>query len=477
AALALIAWRNLPDGYYFADDFQILYEVANGNMVSLLFEPEWRHVNTTRNALLAIEYFLFGARPGAFYVVALALHCVNGFLLYRLSKRVTRQPAISAAVAAIWVLSPLHVGTLSWCAAHGHALIATTLFWMLGRVAALGEAVSAPSLRDALLWGLGMFVIATSYGVGLGIAMAFPLISIVIRGSWPSPSVRLVFAAEMAVLAAGYLTLQALYPVPHTRWTPTVLPALGTILSHPGAIALLGIEFSKVGVTALALGPMFRPDEMPSILIWLVPCGFVTLWIASLYRGTPSERRWLAGLVLLGLAGYAGVALGKGFQWAEDPTRGALEARYHYAPQAMWALATAVALSVLHRRAPRAVTSTAAACAVALAIVLIERPIEMRPHLHERQSTERALAEIHEAVSRTPPGETVYIVNRPFEGMAFLSQFQEKWAFPGIAGVFVVFFEHDEIGGRRVRFIAIEPEQMEATQRGGRISSLLVPRP
>ena len=150
-------------------------------------------------------------------------------------------------------------------------------------------------------------------------------------------------------------------------------------------------------------------------------------------------------------------------------------ARYHYAPQAMLALAMVVALGVLRARSTRVVVFAAAAWAISLAAGLVIQPLEMRPHRHERQATEAALAEIRQAVSETPPGQTAYIPNRFFEGMAFLSQFQEKWTFPGLAGVYVIFFDGDQVDGRSVRFVAIEPEQMSATARGGRIATLLVP--
>jgi hypothetical protein len=279
----------------------------------------------------------------------------------------------------------------------------------------------------------------------------------------------------MAVLLAGYLILQALYPVPETRWTARVLPPLSSILSQPAAIVLLGLELAKAGVSALLLGPFFRPEELPSFAMEVVSAGFAALWLAALWLGTPRDRRWLIGLTLLALAGYAGVAVGKGFQWAEEPIRGALEARYHYAPQAMLALVVVVALAVLRARLPRVVVFAAVAWSIVLAAGLLIRPLEMRAHHHERRTTYAALAEIRKAISETPPGQTAYIPNRFFDGMAFLSEFQEKWAFPGLAGVYVIFFEGDELDGRRVRFVAIEPEQMAATQAGGRIATLLVP--
>jgi protein O-mannosyl-transferase len=82
------------------------------------------HPLTTLSYLLDAE--LWGMSPGAFHGTSVALHACNTVGLFLLLQRLTRLPARSAIVAALFALHPLHVESVAWVAARKDVL--STLF-------------------------------------------------------------------------------------------------------------------------------------------------------------------------------------------------------------------------------------------------------------------------------------------------------------------------------------------------------------
>ena len=62
----------------------------------------------------ALDFQLFGPRPGAQHLVSLALHIANTLLLFLLLRRLTGAPWRSALAAAFFALHPLHVESVAW---------------------------------------------------------------------------------------------------------------------------------------------------------------------------------------------------------------------------------------------------------------------------------------------------------------------------------------------------------------------------
>ena len=72
---------------------------------------------------------LFGLKAGPPHLVNLAFHIANTLLLFLVLRRMTRAVWRSAAVAALFALHPLQVGTVAWVAERKNVL--STFFWLL----------------------------------------------------------------------------------------------------------------------------------------------------------------------------------------------------------------------------------------------------------------------------------------------------------------------------------------------------------
>jgi hypothetical protein len=84
-------------------------------------------------------------------------------------------------------------------------------------------------------------------------------------------------------------------------------------------------------------------------------------------------------------------------------------------------------------------------------------------------------ARMRELIVQAPPGEPVFIQNRPFLGTAFIQRFLSPGAFPGWAAVFVLTYPDDVVEGRRVYFVEGDPRVLAAVRaRSGRVVRLLV---
>lgn len=481
--LALVAWRQLRAGYFYSDDFQTLYDFANGTIGRALFEPAFGHVNTTRNGFAGLLYLLFGPRADVFFAIELALHALNAFLVYRLAWRLTAARDIALAVASVWAIAPLHHGTLDWYAAHGHAWIAALVLLMLGRLLTFEQRGTRLGPGEAVLWGVALMIIPTSYGVGMGIAFSFPVVALVIASSRLRPAALAVLFGALALFAAAYVAVKAHYPPPVARYGHVASPPLRELIAGIPTALIIFVHLVVISISGFVLGPFFDPAAYPSWVDVAAAAVFVLIVAAALRVGT--RRRWLLGLLLLALGPFPLIALGRAPMVVDvTPAAWALTARYHYLPQAALALALAVAVADLRDAARRAgaaarwlpASRAALGAWLAFALVgLVVRPLPMEMHVPDRNGVERALRTIRRAVAATPVGETAYISNEEFAPMRFLALFQGDWKFPGLAGVFVIYFRGTELDGRPVRFVATDARQLEATAGGGRIATLLIP--
>ena len=473
--VAAIVWRALLRGYYWNDDFQILYEIANGGLAFFLLQPMFGHVNTARNALLAAEYAVYGPNPAAFFATALAVHCLNALLVWRLGRRLGGTPLISASVATVWALSPLHDGTLAWCAAHGQAILTTITLLLLARVRTLDDSGRPLRWWEALLWVGGLFVAATSYGVGAGVAAMFPLVAIFLAPARMARASRAILLAMPVLLVVVFAALNTLFPDVQGPMTNQVITPLTETLRYPSAIADLTGLLATVGLAGVALGPFYARTLFDSGAIAVAATAMAVVLAVGFWRSDARARRWLLGLAVLVLAAYGVVGLGRAVWLRNALASGALTDRYHYPAQALIAVAVIAASGPLHELAPSGTTAGAVVWAALALVGLVRNPPHVSLHEGDRAFTDAAVAEIRSAIAAAAPGATVRIPNRRFPPLEFLALFQDEWRFPGLAGVFVIFFPSDEVDGRHVVFEATEAARRAAAARGGRIAGLLVP--
>ena len=76
-----------------------------------------------------LDFQLYGLNAAGHHATSLLLHAANSILLFLLLKRMTGAMGLSAMVAALFALHPMHVESVAWIAERKDVL--STFFWML----------------------------------------------------------------------------------------------------------------------------------------------------------------------------------------------------------------------------------------------------------------------------------------------------------------------------------------------------------
>jgi tetratricopeptide (TPR) repeat protein len=147
---------------------------------STLEAGNW-HPATWLSHMLDVD--LFGMDPGAHHRTSLALHAVNGVLLFVLLRWTTGALWRSAFVAALFALHPLHVESVAWIAERKDVLSA--LFWLLSTLAYARYARDASLPYYAL--ALGLFALGL---MAKPMLVTLPLV-LLLLDVWPLGRTRL----------------------------------------------------------------------------------------------------------------------------------------------------------------------------------------------------------------------------------------------------------------------------------------------
>lgn len=180
AWLALVAaclpfLAGLPGGFLF-DDYPVILEAPAVQMASLTLPALWEAAFSFHpagglprplvNASFALNYWISGLDPAAFKLVNIALHGLNGvllfFLLRRLLQAVGRQSdagILALLGAALWIVHPLQVSTVLYVVqrmeiVYGTFLLIAALSYVELRLRTLEQA--------AVPWGLAALTLFAS---------------------------------------------------------------------------------------------------------------------------------------------------------------------------------------------------------------------------------------------------------------------------------------------------------------------------
>jgi len=299
----------------------------------------------------------------------------------------------------------------------------------------------------AVWWGALLMAGGASFGTGLGIAAAFPLVVVAVvpreRRTWLS---ILVLGLAPVLTLAVYVVLRSIPPPPPVG-TPTCCPGAGWSLRYP------------------------RPSSCRSTSSPLAPAPWCSGSSASIV-GIRMSRLLLAaayGSIAVGRASaadYLGVRMSQEGTWI----------RYHYFPTAILTILVGLALGALHatgRLAAYAVYGAAGLWLAGRLVMLVSRPLTIDHHDFARNETEAVVRSIRAAIDAAPPTDTVRIENRPFKPTALIVT-MSPGVFPGWAGVFAIFFPGNVVDGRPVRFVVSHDDWRWARERGGRMAELVV---
>ncbi len=476
-ALAAVVWFPITRNYFHFDDFLDLYQLRNEAPAHFFLRMYGGHLYLARNAVTALLDGAFGPAPVPFFAIALLTHLVNTALLYALALRGTGSWRLACVAAAMWAAAPANEGALGWYAVYGQVAATTCILAaMVGMVRADPAAPLGwgPPLRWATLALLG----GGLFGVGIAAALVMPAVAwLLLPPSRLRRRAMAAFVGGAATLLAAYALLRALelplYGEQRLEIT-FMLAGLtpGLLASHAEMLAAL----VGCGLALLPLGPLTDPLRFPDAVHVVVMSIGGLLLAAGLWAAPPTARRRLLACLLVMLAIYGLIAIGRSM-FAADLGLAVIArtARYHYAAGALLSAALAIALGALAGRLRLPARAGSVAFAVwAVAVLATEIGVERRlDHFDgDRRETVATLAAIRAAVAAAPPGATVEIANRPFGAVGWVN-FAYRDRFPGTAGVFVIFHPDDVVDGRRVVFTSDDPLVMKGARRGRRSATLL----
>jgi len=476
-AAAAVYWPLLRV-YFFADDFVCLLAIEDQGFARFVLQVFGGHILLVRNLVFYLSAALFGFRPEPYYATALLMHLVNVWLLFRVVHAFTDDAALAALGATAWGTSPLCVGTLGWYAVFGHVLATTIMLVVLGALARRASSGTIPA-RTVAGWAVLLLAGTTCFGVGIGVAIAFPLAVVLLApGALRDRRVlAIVLGLAPAVVAFyfGYRWISALVE-PLSLIEAVVLRTgmrnFGTIVTMVGHT----LAFATSGII---LGFLFVPAGYPGTQSHLAVAGAV-LAVAVLCVIDGEARRRCLALLALSAGALGIIALGRANFYEAihfSPQTLANQLRYYYAALAPLAVIGCLVLDRA-RRAVRVPGSAVLAAWLALAGWGFARSSW---HVDERDLfrayTQGQLRLIDAAIDREPAGADVRIPNQRAAPI-LLGPILRPVDFPGWVGFFVLRYPENVVRGRRMLFVESDAALLGALrvpEKHHRLHDLLVP--
>ena len=496
---AAIVQEPVLGNFFRGDDFYHLYDIVDHGWVQFALTSHGGHLLITSNTAFYLCHAIFALHAEMYYVVAWLTHLLNVYLLYRVVEVSTDRPVLAFVPALLWGISGLAQEPIGWFSVYGHVLVATWVLWFLAEVAEVGRGRRELEAWTLARWILLLLLAATSFGTGIPIAMlSGPVVYLLLAGCPERRRAAFWLGSLVLVIPAVYFGSFWVYThlnvgsgseirygswfdlLSPSNWWPT-LSLLGMLLAYGVAHLLLGPLVMSTA-DGVALGPL-AGASLDAVAAVCAAFSAVVLAVCAvaLRRASPDARRRIAGYGILAVGAYGMVALGRaGFfgLFKIALTFPAVQPRYHYAGQALFAifLALAAAQLPLPRPRPSWWTRGVAAAALLLAVGLGRASslvVEGMLGPDGRDQFDETVSSIKGAIASSPPGSDVRIENGVFPPAGILS----ASLFAGIAAVFVIAFPSNIVDGRRVYFVERDPERrLEWVERipGTRVSELLV---
>ena len=456
-------------GYFFADDFANLQWIANGAGLRYLLAPYGGHILVVRNAIFWLFYSAFGMRAAPWFWSVWATHLLNVALLFALLRTITGTAPLAGLGAALWGVAPANEGSLAWYAAYGHAVAASLVLLVLTCVARRVREPRPVSASEALGWDAALLAASCSFGVAIGVAVAFPVVVRLLFG--PERITRSGRIALLALPVALLFTYVAVHWLSGPAYARGLAYALAGATRQSAVVAAMLVHLLGAGAT-YALGGVLRasypgPFAIPVVTAFAAALGAVLL-------ASPPPVRRLVAAFLVTLAGcYAVIAAGRGpffATFSHAPVYGAGTPRYHYLPGAFVVTLLCLVLGRACDLAPRRACAAWVAFGVGVfTIAVVHHHLSngtIDTHAASRAATDGLASRLRADVESAPPGADVYLQNGPF-GPALLQA-----QFAGYAGVFLIFYP-DGLG-RRVHFVESRAFVRDAVPSDTRLFGMLV---
>jgi hypothetical protein len=480
--LALSAWVYLPvtHVYFWADDFLNLIDLVARDRLDFLLRPFNGHNLLVWRLVCLIAYGLFGIRAGPHYCLILATHLLNVALLFVVVRSLTGSALLACLGATLWGTSPLAAAAIGWYSVYGQVLAAFLLLAVLTHVTYRSAAAGPPSGHAAWIWSACMLLASLCFGVGIGMAMVFPVVLFLLRPDAWTRRVQVVSFALPLVTLVLYFGLRRLYAYIAPMSALEVWQMLFARASLGGAPAVLGqlLGFSvATSVRGFAMAPGTYPDAASVVAIAAFASG-VVLVLAS---GKPDLRRAALAMGILALGIYGVIAVGRASHYVmfnQAPARIAAQPHFHYAGTIPIVVLLCLMIEQVARLSHRAASVRALALGAGIIVGILgfaRSGFVIEDHRAARNYVATTLAEIGAAVAARPPGTTVYLDNGVLP-VSVRGVMLTHAVLPGRAALFVLVAPSGVLDGRRVRFSEPDPNVFLSYQdRAPKLGALLVP--
>src|SRR5262249_16568740 len=373
--LALVAWVYYPITriYFFADDYVHLASIASDPVAAFLLSPFGGHNYLARNIVFLATYRLFGMRADLYYWSVLLTHLLNVALLFGLLRAFTASALLACFGAALWGMSPLLVETLGWYSVFGQVMATTVMLLILRELARLAAGGRRLRSGTACVWIALLLIGTTLFGVGVGVALTFPLVLfLLLPEAWHRRALRAAFLALPVVAFVMYFGLRwvanRVEPFPVEELVQETLSRSGFGAVAPMFAQLLA--FSMAGTVLGSFLPATYPDTASVIAIAAFGAG---LAVAAWRADWPARRAMLAMLVLA-CGTYLLMALGRAHAYEAfhfTSARAASVFCYHYAGSAPVTVLLCLVLEQLGRLRWLRAVPRGLALAVGLGILVL----------------------------------------------------------------------------------------------------------
>ncbi|HXC52132.1 MAG TPA: hypothetical protein VN634_14695 [Candidatus Limnocylindrales bacterium] len=442
--------------WFFSDDFVHLIQIIEHSFFHFIMSLFGGHMYITRNVVFWLSWHAFGLNPVPYYVMALATHLLNTWLLFRLVRASTDDAVLACLGAAAFGTAPACVGTIGWYSVYGHALATTILLVVLLDLFRLEKQQRPPSAGRISLWAALLLVGTTCFGVGIGIALAFPVAAyLVAPASYSDRRGRWVLALlPVAVLALYWTCRQISSSLEPLRMEEVLIYEQGFSKLLP--IVVMTGHLLKTGIAQLLPGFRFPATEH---FTFAVTCWSIAVTTAfALASGR--VRRQILALLAIAAGAYGIIAVGRAnIRLEHYPIASAAMAlRYHYAGLVPLVVVSCIALQWITRRLPHAEAmrwTLLGAWFVIAGTGSFRSDWRIDEHPECRSWFVSTLADVEHSIDSAPPGGDVVITNQhPHPGCIGLVLRPSD--FPGSVAVFELAHDEDVVRGHHVRFV--EPD-------------------
>ena len=314
----------------------------------------------TSNSIFYGLHKLFGVYSPPFFLLVFATHLLAVWLLYLTIRCFTRSAILGVVGAALWGFNPVSQGSLGWYSVYGHVLVAPCILWVLLDLARISRRERTATRLSMARWSFLLLIAGTSFGVGLGIALAFPPVAYLLlpRTEPRRAAIAACFALVAVLLFVWYLSARACFVATTSDVVITSqidamranmrgsLGSFTSLLAYGTTNLLLGplVTCAKDAVTS---GPLQGTSLADILRISNVVLIATVAAIATAIVCCGAERRReLLGLSLLALSAYALIGLAR-------PSTITVPSipRYHYVAPACIAILLCQTLSCFRWRA------------------------------------------------------------------------------------------------------------------------------